>query len=206
MNWLAFAILTLCFGTQAIARTVKVRGVDFRMQINNGTLDFTTVSDTRRTLSGFGSELSSHIYWLERGRWRSTVSISSRVMSYTSTNILVGETDDLQVFTVAPGLELGYGIFFVQAGYHMMNVNNYVVSTSSKGATYAFSAMSTSAGINIRLGHLGLGLSATRIGASVDAEKLGIPAASQWNETSYSFNLIYYIGVPTKKFFKELLK
>ncbi len=186
----------------------KPRGVDFRMQINSGTLDFTGISGVQRTFSGFGSELSSHIYLFERGRFRSNVFIASRVMSYTGQGVVEGETDDLQVFTVTPGLEFSYGMLHLQAGYQTMNVNSYYVSSFSQGKTFALAAPVVAAHLNFRLGHLGLGVGVTQSSFAVDPLKLGLAEGtkSQWSEMSYSFNFIYFIGTPPRRFFPELFK
>lgn len=186
----------------------NVRGVDFRMQINTGTLDFRGISNIQRTFNGFGSELSSHLYMFERGRLRSNFFVASRVMSYTGQNVQAGETDDLQVFTVTPGLEVSYGMIHLQAGYQFMNVNSYFVSSASSGKSFAVTAPVVAGHLNFRMGHLGLGVGITQVDFAMDPEKLGLPAGtqSQWKEVSYSFNLIYFIGSPPSKFFPQLFK
>lgn len=202
------AVLFLFIPQLSFAQLAKVRGVDFRMQMNFGTLDFLGVSGTQRTFSGFGSELSSHLYLFEKGRWRSNFFVASRVMSYTGQGVLGSETDDLQIFTVSPAFELSYGIIHLQAGYQFMNVNSYYVSAFSTGKSFAVSSPVLGAHLNFRLGNLGLGIGATKVNLAVDPVTLGLPASTncQWNEISYSINFIYFIGLPPSKFFPALFK
>jgi hypothetical protein len=183
-----------------------LRSVDFRVQLNQGTLNFTSISGQARVFEGVGSELASHIYLIESTRFRTSLFISSRIMSYTGKSLRQGEVDDLQTFSVAPGLELSYGIFYVQAAYQSMNVNNYWISSTSIGKRYDISGMSTAAGINYKMGHLGIGLGATTMTIPVDGEKLGIATSSSYQEVSYSFNLTYYIGTPLNRFFPGLFR
>lgn len=186
----------------------RTRGVDFRMQLNSGTLDFTGISGVQRVFSGFGSELSAHFYLIEKTRFRANLFLSTRVMSYTGTEVLEGETDDLQVFTVAPGLELSYGILHLQVGYQSMNVNSYFISSFSQGRAYSLMGPMAGAHLNFRMGNLGLGLGATQSTIAVDPTKLGLAAdqQSQWKELTYSLNVIYFIGSRPKKFFRQLFK
>ena len=205
MNYYFWVLFFLILSTNAWAQN-RTRGVDFRMQLVSGTLDFTSISDVQRKFNGLGSELSTHDYLYEKGRWRSTGFISSRVMSFVGQEVQEGETDDLQIFTIAPGLEFGYGPFYIQAAYQMMNVNAYYISSASLGKRFTLNGMSYSAGMNFRFGHLGLGLGAAQVNLPVSPEKMGITNASVYKELSYSFNLIYYIGVPPRKFFSELFR
>lgn len=186
----------------------STRGVDFRMQLNSGVLDFTGISGIQRKFKGFGSELSAHFYVVENTRFRTNLFLSTRVMSYTGEGVAEGETDDLQLFTVAPGLEIAYGMLHLSAAYQAMNVNSYFVSSFSSGRTFAMSAPVVSAHLNFRMGHLGLGIGASQSKFSMDPSKLGLAAdrTSTWDETFYSLNVIYFIGSPPGKFFKELFK
>lgn len=213
MKIIALAFLLFFLGIQVHAqsggaRGAKIRGVDFRMQINSGALNFTGISGVQRDFSGFGSQLSSHMYLFESGRFRSNLFFSTRVMSYTGKDVLAGETDDLQIFTLAPGLEISYGLLHLQAAYQSVNVNSYFVSSFSSGRSYAVTSPLLSAHLNFRLGNLGLGIGATHANFSVDPTLLGLASTrtSQWNETTYSFNMIYFIGLPPGRFFRALFK
>ena len=75
-------------------------------------------------------------------------------------------------------------------------------------ALFALAAPMLGVHLNFRMGHLGLGIGATQTNFSVDPAKLGLAADKncQWNELTYSLNLIYFIGTPPGKFFPELFK
>lgn len=204
-----FLVVFLIFSSISFAQSSgggksPTRGIDFRMQINKGLLEYTSISGVPRTFDGIGSELQTHIYLIERNYFRSTFFMSSRVMSYTGRDVLEGETDDLQTFSIAPGIELCYGIFYIQAAYQAINVNNYWISSFSSGKQYGLNSMSTAGGINYRFGHLGIGLGVTQVNMTVPKDKLGLSEDSEYKEISYSLNFIYYIGTPPLKFFKEL--
>ncbi|PWU15667.1 MAG: hypothetical protein C5B49_11495 [Bdellovibrio sp.] len=191
---------------QSQSQTRPARGIDFRVQITKGSLDFTSISGLKRSYTGIGSELATHVYILDSGAFRSTVFMSSRVMSYTGQNLAAGEADDLQIFTLAPGAEIDLGPLYVQAAYQMMNVNSYVISATSLYKRYTATGPSFSGGINFRLGHLGVGFGVTSINIPVSGDKLGLPTDSVHSELSYSVNFVYYMGVPLGRFVKELFK
>lgn len=197
-------LLAGSFAQAQSAATSPTRGVDFRMQINRGTLEYTSISGVPRKFDGLGSELQTHLYLVEKGSLRSTFFMASRVMSWTGRDVLQGETDDLQTFSVAPGIELCYGPFYVQGAYQAINVNNYWISSFSFGKQYSLNGVSAAGGINYRFGHLGIGLGVTQLNMTVPGDKIGLSTDSEYKETSYSLNFVYYIGTPPLKFFKEL--
>lgn len=174
--------------------------------MSSGLLDFTTISGIKRSLDGFGSEMAAHVYLIENGRWRSSVFLSSRVLNYTSRNLPSGEADDLQAFSIAPGLEASYGWLYVQVAYQNYTINNYLIGATALGTNYAFPAVSIGGGLNVQLGRLsiGLGLSSTR--ASVSGESLKLSASSDWNEVVYSLNFVYSLATPFNKFVSSLFK
>lgn len=201
-----FALVFSLFCAKGSAAGKSVRGVDFRMQLNSSTLNYTGISGIPRTFFGFGAELASHLYFLDQKRWRGTAFFSTRLTNYTGQNMLAGERDDVQAFTLAPGIEIGYGPLYLQGSYRFIKMNSYFVSTNSADRTVEIVTPGLATGLNFRLGHLGIGLGASWIKAPVSAEKRGLPGdeASTFDDLTYSLNLIYYISKPPKKFIKEL--
>lgn len=193
--------------TQRIwAQSAPTKGVDFRMQFVSGNLNFTSISGVARTFEGIGSELQTNIYLLERNRFRTSLLISSRVMTWTGKNVVEGEYDDIQSFSVAPGIEFQYGIFYLQGSLQRINANAYNISSTSKGQAFTINGPTLGAGINYRFGTLGMGLGYSKTDTKVSGSDLGLLSDSKYSDTSYSFNLVYYIGGTPSKFFRSLFK
>lgn len=188
------------------AQSSATRGIDFRMQFVSGKLNFTGISGVKRDFEGIGSELQTSLYVFERPRFRTSIFIASRVMSWEGKNVVENEFDDMQTFSVAPGLELHYGPFYLQASSQQTNANGYFISSASKGKQFTVSGIVLSYGFNWKFGTLGLGLGYTTMNTSVPGSQLGHESSSKYNEKSYSFNLIYYIGGTPGKFFSSLFK
>jgi hypothetical protein len=199
-----FAIFAVSITSLAGGSGSSERGVDFRMQLASGKLDFTSVSGVKRKFIGVGSELQTSLYLLELTRFRANIFIASRVMTWTGQNVLDAEYDDLQTFSVAPGLELHYGPLFIKSAAQRINVNAYNISSTSIGKQFIIEGPCYSGGINYRFGSLGLGLQYSKMNVSVPGERLGLAQPSQYLEDSYSFNFIYYIGESPGKFFGDL--
>jgi hypothetical protein len=180
------------------------RGIDFRMQFNTGKVNFTNISGIKRDFNGVGSELQTSLYLTEWKYFRSSLFISSRVMSWTGKDTQPGENDDMQTFSVAPGFEMQSGPFFIQTASQNINANSYFISSSSLGKQFKMNGNSLAVGFNYRFGHLGLGFGVTKMDFSVPGETLGINSESRYIEQSYSLNLVYYIGVPPLLFFRQL--
>lgn len=206
MRHITFVYLLFCIVTSqcVLAKDVENRGIDFRVQLNKGTLNFTSISDVQRTSSGNGSELATHLYLFEGSSFRSSVFLSSRVMSYTGQDTVEGQVDDLQVFTFAPGLELSYGSFFLQSNYQTLNVNNYWISSASRSKQYTLTGIGWATGFQYKFGHLGVGIGYSSLNIPVPASKLGTSQDSMYKENIISLNIIYYMGISPRKFFKEL--
>jgi hypothetical protein len=201
--WIFF-FLTFSTSFALAQRSNGDRGVDFRMQFVSGNLDFTNISGIPRKFNGAGSELQTSLYLMEKTRFRANLFISSRVMTWAGQDVVDEEYDDLQTFSVAPGFELQYGPFYVQAAGQRVNANAYFISATSKGKQLIIEGPSLAGGFNYRFGHLGIGLGYTRLRFNVPGERLGLSEPSLYSEQSYSVNLIYYIGVTPKKFFRDL--
>jgi hypothetical protein len=182
------------------------RGVDFRMQFVSGKLDFTSISGIKRPFDGIGSELQTSLYLIERNRLRTSIFISSRVMTWTGKNVVDSEFDDIQTFSVAPGLELHYGPLYIQASSQRVNANAYYISSSSKGKQFTINAPCLAYGFNWKFGALGIGLGYSTTNATVSGSELNLNSSSKYIEKSYSFNLVYYIGGTPGKFFGGLFK
>jgi hypothetical protein len=195
------------FAPQVLAQNAGgARGVDFRMQFVSGNLDFTSVSGVKRKFSGFGSELQTSLYLVEKTRFRTSIFISSRVMTWTGLDVLEAEYDDVQTFSVAPGLELHYGPLFLQASSTRMNANAYNISSTSKGKQLIIEGPCVSAGFNWKFGSLGIGIGASQMSLNVPGARLGLSEDSKYVENSYSLNLIYYMGMTPRRFFNGLFK
>lgn len=201
---ICFLNLNSIFVFAAEAPGGSVRGIDFRMQFDTGTLDFTNISGIKRKFSGVGSELQTSVYLIEKGWFRTSVFIGSRVMSWSGQNVQLGEYDDIQTFAVSPGLEIGLGPFFIQAASQKMNANSYYISSTSLGKQFNISGQSIAAGINYKFNHLGLGLGVTKMNFAIPGELLDLSSPSQYSELSYSLNLIYYMGITPGTFFHGL--
>lgn len=184
----------------------STRGVDFRMQFVSGKLDFTSISGVKRPFEGIGSELQTSLYLIERNRLRTSIFISSRVMTWTGKNVVDSEFDDIQTFSVAPGLELHYGPLYVQASSQRANANAYYISSTSKGKQFTINAPCLAYGFNWKFGALGIGLGYSTINTTVSGSELNLNSSSKYIEKSYSFNLVYYIGGTPGKFFGGLFK
>lgn len=202
---LSFVLLFLSIATWAQS-SGGTRGVDFRMQFVSGKLDFTSISGVKRPFEGIGSELQTSLYLIERNRFRTSLFISSRVMTWTGKNVVESEFDDLQTFSVAPGIELHYGPFYLQASSQSINANAYYISSTSKGKQFTINAPCLSYGLNWKFGALGIGIGASSANANVPASQLNLNTSSKYEEKSYSFNLVYYIGGTPGKFFSGLFK
>lgn len=188
------------------AQNSPTKGVDFRMQFVSGKLNFTSISGISRNFEGIGSELQTNIYLFEKNYFRTSLLISSRVMTWTGKDVVEGEYDDIQSFAVAPGLELQYGAFYLQGSLQRINANAYNISSTSKGQQFTINGPTIGAGINYRFGTLGMGLGYSKTDTKVAGKDLGLDTDSKYSDTSYSFNLIYYIGGTPGKFFSSLFK
>ena len=182
------------------------KGVDFRMQFVSGKLNFTGISGVNRDYDGIGSELQTNLYLMERNRFRMSLLIASRVMTWVGKNVADGEYDDIQAFSVAPGLELQYGALYLQGTMQRSNVSAYNISSTSKGKQFTITGPCLGAGINYKFGSLGIGLGYSKVNTKVSGNDLGLASDSQYTDQSYSFNLIYYIGGTPGKFFSTLFK
>lgn len=190
--------------TQSVVAAESVRGIDFRMQFISGKLDFTSISGIPRKFNGIGSELQTSLYLLETNYFRTAMMISSRVMTWVGQGVLDEEYDDIQTFSVAPGLELQLGPLYLQATSQRMNANAYYISSASKGKPFIIEGSSVSGGLNFKFGNLGLGLGVRKMNFSVPGSRMDLSTPSQYIEESYSLNLIYYIGLPPGRFFRNL--
>lgn len=202
---ISLLIIVISLLTQVIwAQSSPTKGVDFRMQFVSGKLNFTSISAVPRTFEGLGSELQTNIYLFEKNYFRTSLLISSRVMTWTGKDVLAGENDDIQSFSVAPGIELQYGIFYLQGSLQHTNANAYSISSASKGKQFTINGPCLGAGINYRFGSLGMGIGYSKVDTKVSGSDLGLLSDSKYSDTSYSFNLIYYIGGTPGKFFSSL--
>lgn len=176
------------------------------MQFVSGKLDFTSISGIQRQFEGIGSELQTSIYLVEKKYFRASLFISSRVMTWVGQNTQLAEYDDLQTFSVAPGLELHFGPLFVQGSSSRMNGTAYNISATSKGQQLVIEGPTTAAGFNWKFGSLGLGVAYTQMNFKVPAATVGLSSDSVYTEKSTSFNVIYYMNTPPGKFFQKLFK
>lgn len=183
-----------------------VRGVDFRMQLVSGHLNFTNISGIQRDFSGIGSELQTSLYFFEAGKLQSGLFLSTRVMTWTGLDLQPGEYDDMQTFSVAPGIEIDWGSFYFQRALQNIEANSYYISSYSSGLQFSMQGSSTSFGFNYRFNHLGIGIGYTLTDFIVPGERLDLTTESRYTEKSYSLNIIYYIGVKPSKFYRELFK
>lgn len=188
------------------AQSSSTKGVDFRMQFVSGKLNFTSISGVPRTFEGLGSELQTNLYLIEKNYFRASLLISSRVMTWIGKAVVDAEYDDIQSFSVAPGIELQYGAIYLQGSLQQINANAYNISATSKGQQFTINGPTLGAGINYRFGTLGMGLGYTKTDTKVSGSDLGLPSDSKYSDTSYSFNLVYYIGGTPGKFFSSLFK
>jgi len=201
-----FIAITIILSSFSYGQSSSTKGVDFRMQFVSGKLDFTSISGIRNDFEGIGSELQTNIYLMEKNYFRASFLISSRVMTWVGKNVVEGEYDDIQSFSVAPGFELQYGALYLQGSYQKTNANAYNISATSKGKQFTISAPCLGAGINYKFGSLGMGFGYSKVSAQVSGKDLGLSEDSKYSDTSYSFNLIYYIGGTPGKFFSTLFK
>lgn len=199
-------VVLILFSQSIHAQADEVRGVDFRMQFISGNLDFTSVSGIHREFNGMGSELQTSLYLLEKKYFRASIFISSRVMTWVGQEVLEAEYDDIQTFSVAPGLELHFGPLYVQASSARMNASAYNISATSKGKQLIIEGPAVASGFNWKFGSLGLGVGYTQMNFAVPGDRLSLNTPSQYIEKSYSFNLIYYMGLPPGRFFSKLFK
>jgi hypothetical protein len=206
MKKIYLVFLTLMLSQISFGQSTGTKGVDFRMQFVSGKLDFTSISGTKRNFEGIGSELQTNLYLLERNRFRASFMIASRVMTWIGKDVLEGEYDDIQSFSVAPGFELQYGALYLQGSIQRTNANAYNISSTSKGKQFTINGPCLGAGINYKFGSLGMGFGYTKVDTTVSGKDLGLSADSKYSDTSYSFNLIYYIGGTPGKFFNTLFK
>ncbi len=200
------AIFLIFQSFQVMAQSQELRGVDFRMQFVSGNLDFTSVSGVRREFDGIGSELQTSLYLLEKNKFRVSMFISSRVMTWVGQDVVAAEYDDIQSFSVAPGLELHFGPLFIQGSSSRMNATAYNISATSKGKQLIIEGPTIAGGFNWKFGNLGLGVGLTQMNFAVPGDSLGLSTPSQYIEKSYSVNLIYYMGIPPGRFFQKLFR
>lgn len=183
-------ISILLLSQLGLAQSTSTKGVDFRMQFVSGKLDFTSISGIRRNFDGIGSELQTNLYLVESNRFRVSMMIASRVMTWVGKDVLDGEYDDVQSFSVAPGFELQYGALYLQGSYQRTNANAYNISSTSKGKQFTINGPCLGAGVNYKFGSLGMGLGYTKVDTKVSGSDLGLSTDSKYTDISYSFNLI----------------
>ncbi len=198
-------LLLVIFGERIYAAGgTNTRGIDFRLQFITGSLEFTSISGVKRPFEGIGSELQSSIYIFENEKFKTLFLIASRVMTWTGKNVVEAEYDDLQTFSVAPGVELQYGNLYFQANTQRMNANAYNISATSKGKQFLIEGPCFGFGYNYQFGNLGIGFGVKSININVPGESTGLSSPSPYKETSYSLNFVYYMGVTPSRFFGKL--
>ncbi len=176
------------------------------MQFVTGTLDFTSISGVNRQFKGVGSELQTSLYLIEGRFFRMNLFIASRVMTWAGQNVVESEYDDIQSFSVAPGLEVHLGPLSVRAATQRINANAYFISSSSMGKQITMDAPHLGADLNFKFGSLGVGIGTVQSQFKVSGEKLGLASDSIYKEQTYSINLIYYMNMTPGRFFKGLFK
>lgn len=129
-------------------------------------------------------------------------------MSWTANGLSSNQYDDIQAFSLSPGIEFKYRYFFIQVLQQSMSVNNYYVSEgASKGAQFSMIGPFATAGFTFRMANLGIGASYTLMNYKVTPNKLDLASSSadsDYVEKSYSINFVYYFGVKSGKFLKNL--
>lgn len=206
--WKSWLILTILFCIHHESKAGPgLRGVDFRFQYVTGNLDFTSISGVPRQFKGNGTELQASFYLFEkRNKFRGNLFISSKIMNWVGQDTVAAEYDDLQTFSVAPGLEFQYGAFHIGVSAPHTNANAYYISSTSKGKQFGMDGIALSTGLSWRFGSLGVGLNYSTMNANIDASQLGISTDSTYKESSYGVSLIYYMGILPSKFFIGLFK
>jgi hypothetical protein len=153
-----------------------------------------------------GSELQTSLYFFEAGQLQSGFFLSTRVMTWTGLGVELGEYDDMQTFSVAPGIEIDWGSFYIQRAVQNIEANSYYISSTSLGQQFTMQGSSTSFGFNYRFNHLGFGIGYCEMDFLVPGERLDLTQESRYIEKSISLNVIYYIGVKPGKFYRELFR
>lgn len=204
--WKSWLIFIIFFGAHQKLKAGELRGVDFRFQYVTGVLDFTSISGIPRQFTGTGTELQASIYVFEKNKFRTSIFIASKIINWVGQDVVSAEYDDVQMFSVSPGLEFQYGVFYVAASSSHTNANAYYISSTSKGAQFAMDGLSLSGGLSWKFGNFGMGLTYTSVNSTVSGSQLGLNSDSSYLENSYGFNLIYYMGMKPSKFFKNLWK
>lgn len=188
------------------ASTALRKGVDFRLHFLGGNLDFTSVSNVPRTFKGTGSELQSHFYLYEKNAFSTSFFLSSRIMSWAGQGVVDEEYDDLNTFSVSPGLEFALGPLYLQVNYTRINGTAYNISSTSIGKQIVLGGPMASAGFVWRIGTLAFSIGGSYMSTVVPADVLGIHQDSTFVDLSYSFSLIYYMKMPPSRFFSNLVR
>lgn len=204
--WKSWLILIILFCIHHTSEAAPVRGIDFRFQYVTAGLDFTSISGVPRQFKGSGTELQASFYLLEKNKFRTNFFITSKTMNWVGQDTVDAEYDDLQTFSVAPGLEVQYGPLHIGVSAHHTNANAYYISSTSKGKQFGMDGIALSAGLSWRIASLGVGINYSMMNANISASKLGNSTDSVYKENSYGISLIYYMGMLPSKFFKGLFK
>lgn len=201
-------LVTLLFGLlwSKVGHADSTRGVDFRMQLISGTLNFTSISGVKRDFRGLGSELQASLYLIEHDTLRMNIFLAPRIMTWEGLGVPDQNYDDLQSMTLSSGLEFHYGPLFLQGAYGRTSAMAYYISDASKAKRFTFDSPSLAGGFNWRFENLGLGFGYTFRTAKIDKDRLDLTEASQYTEKCYYLNFIYYMSTPPARFFKRLFK
>lgn len=207
---LIFLYSQICtgFGRSAPTYVRYPSGVNFTMAIQTGSLNFTSLSGIQRDYAGYGTDFnfSFPIYEIERRRL-STI-FSSGFMSWTKTGLGQGQFDELYTLRLGPGLEYKWGPLVLQAIYRGVQISNYSYNGVDTKSTRVFAAgASFNGGLNFRFANLGIGLQYSVFDCTVSASKLDFAAGtpdSKYSESTMGLTLIYYFGMPAKRFFNTL--
>ncbi len=184
----------------------STRGIDFRLQFFSGALNFTSISGVKRDFRGIGSELQASLYLFEHDKLRMNIFLAPRIMSWEGLGVAESDYDDLQGFTLSSGLEFHYGPFFLQGAYGRTSAMAYFIADASKAKRFTFDSPSLAGGFNWRFANLGIGAGYTLRKAQIEKDSLDLTEASQYVETCYSLNFIYYMSTPPGRFFKKLFR